>query len=781
LENRRSTLLWYLIFNKLLQSAAYFLHIIGKINNKSPMKSISVSFVVLSCLLTINGLAQEDKTLNISEPLKVTKITEGIIFDGIPDEATWQSVQPLPMIMFTPVPGHEPSEISVVKIAYDDRYFYVSGIFNYQNLKYLRAVGKQRDYAETSTDRFGIILDTYNDRENAVQFSTNPNGIRYDATIKNDCLVESVDRNSSWNTFWDVKTITGEHGWSVEFRIPFSSLRFQTRDGKTLMGILLTRWSPGKPKPEMVNFPVVSPNYPNAYYKPSLTKVIEFEGLKPDKPVYITPYIIGGLGQVNELNKAGTMWKMNSTPKLDAGGEIKYSITNNLTLDLTFNTDFAQVEADDQMINLTRYSLYFPEKRQFFLEKSDVFDFSFLEGDNLFYSRRIGIHGSNAVRIYGGARITGKIEKWDVGFLNMQTAKFENSPGENYGVIRLRRNVINNYSFIGGMATSRLGMNGTYNIAYGLDGQFRVKEDDYLILRLAQSFEDKADNKLFEMSPTRLLLQWKRRDEIGLSYDFQYTYSGESYDPGIGFERKQSYHGPIATIRYGWLSDSTSFLRNHSLSLSVYNYWNAIAGLHETTNAAMTWSWVTKKFYQGSISTNWFTEDLKNTLILGNNQANVPPGRYSFAYATLLYATSTSHQLSSTISSTAGSFYDGWRLSFTAVPKLKIGTDFDFGLTYYLDYVNFPERDKSFTNHIFGVKGLMTLTNKTSLASFVQYNTAIHRIIANIRFRYNPREGNDFYIVYDEGLNTNRQRITPILPFSTGRTILLKYTYTFRL
>jgi len=131
--------------------------------------------------------------------------------------------------------------------------------------------------------------------------------------------------------------------------------------------------------------------------------VIEFEGLKPKKPFYIAPYIIGGVGQVNELNEAGTEYDMNSTPKLDAGGDIKYSITNNLTLDLTVNTDFAQVEADDQMINLTRYSLYFPEKRIFFLEKSDVFDFGFLKGNNLFYSRRIGLHEGNAVRIYGGA------------------------------------------------------------------------------------------------------------------------------------------------------------------------------------------------------------------------------------------------------------------------------------------------------------------------------------------------------------------------------------------
>jgi hypothetical protein len=745
------------------------------------MKQSKITFILLAWILTTYVQAQSSGSSDISEPLKVTRISGGITFDGVPDEAVWQSIQALPMTMLTPIPGGEPTEISIIKIAYDNDYFYVSGLLNYHDIKDMRAIGKQRDYPDKSTDWFGFLLDTFNDRENAVQFLTNPNGLRNDLTIQNDCENEPIDRNRSWNTFWDVKTVINKQGWSTEFRIPFSSLRFQTSDGKTLMGILILRFSPGKPKSEAVTYPAVSIAYLNPHYKPSLSKVIEFEGLKPRKPVYIAPYIIGGIGQVNELNEAGTGYEMNSTPKLDAGGDIKYSITNNLTLDLTVNTDFAQVEADDQMINLSRYSLYFPEKRIFFLEKSNIFNFDFLEGDNLFYSRRIGLYAGNAVRIYGGGRITGKIGKWDVGFLDMQTAKFEENPSENFGVIRLKRDVINQNSFIGGMITSRLGMNGSYNIAYGFDGQFRVKGNDYIIVRAAQSVEDEADNKLLNLSPVRLLVNWERRSQIGLSYDFRYLYSGESYNPGIGFESRRTYHGPAATILYGWQPGEKAGLFYHRISLSGYNYWNSITGLHETTGAAVSWYWQTKKLSGGSITGNWFSEDLADNLILGNNQATVPPARYSFANAVLLYSSSTSHDLSSTLSLTAGRFYDGWRFSLAAAPKLKVGTDFDFGLTYSLDYVNFPERDMSFTNHIFGLKGLMTLTTKFSLNSFIWYNTAIDRIIANVRFRYNPSEGNDFWIVWDETQNTDLDRVTPTLPHTYGRTILLKYTYTFRL
>ena len=168
------------------------------------------------------------------------------------------------------------------------------------------------------------------------------------------------------------------------------------------------------------------------------------------------------------INEEETEYVRQDDPEYNAGLDIKYNINSNLTLDLTANTDFAQVEADDQQVNLTRYSLFFPEKRMFFQERSSLFDFS-LGGhaDNLFYSRNIGIAGREPIRIYGGARMTGRLGKWDMGFLDMQTAEHEETPGENFGVLRMRRQVINQNSYVGGIMTSRLGMNGDQNLAYG--------------------------------------------------------------------------------------------------------------------------------------------------------------------------------------------------------------------------------------------------------------------------------------------------------------------------
>jgi hypothetical protein len=428
--------------------------------------------------------------------------------------------------------------------------------------------------------------------------------------------------------------------------------------------------------------------------------------------VYVTPYVTAGIGQVNQLNEHKTGYEMSSTFKKDAGLDVKYSLTNNLTADLTINTDFAQVEADNEVINLTRYSLYFPEKRNFFLEKADVFDFSLLGNNNLFYSRRIGLYNGNPVRIYGGVRLTGRAGKWDVGFLDMQTEKFEKNLSENFGAIRTKRKVFNAYSYVGGMVTSRLGTDGSYNVAYEIDGLFRVVGDDYLTLKWAQTFEDNAENTFFGTDPARSVFRWQRRRETGFAYDLIYGWSGKSFNPGIGFEVKQNYQGPEATVQYGWLPGNESFLRHHKISLSENTWFNTVTSDHETTNTLVQWDFSAKKRFTGFIGSRWSMEVLPDELILGYNQATVPAGEYSFTNFSAQYATSSARDFSATFYTNAGNFYDGWKWTFYTFPYLKIG--------------------------------------------------------------------NDFYLVYDERLHTDRNRTSPALPFTASRTVLLKYTYTFR-
>jgi hypothetical protein len=604
--------------------------------------SYTLLFLIISGLFPFLCHAQNREPKPAEAPYQVTRISGGITFDGIPNEAVWESIEALPLTMYVPVFGEAPTEESTIKIAYDDEYFYASAWFFYQEPDQIRAIGKKRDYMSHAPDWFGFTMDSFYDKENAFIFGVNPNGARIDGTIKNDLQIRS-DLNFSWNTFWDAEIVMHDAGWTVETRVPLSSLRFQTREGKTRMGLILTRWIAAKN--ETVTWPVLSPDFAYANWKPSLARLVEFEGLEPKKPLYVTPYVTAGIEQANKLNQQETGYEMHSTFKKDAGLDVKYSLTNNLTADLTINTDFAQVEADDQVINLTRFSLYFPEKRVFFLEKADVFDFSLLGNNNLFYSRRIGLYNGNPVRIYGGVRLTGRVGKWDVGFLDMQTEKFAENPSENFGAIRTKRKVFNAYSYVGGMVTSRLGTEGYYNVAYGLDGLFRVAGDDYLTLKWAQTFQDNTENTLFGTDPVRFIARWQRRRETGFAYDLIYGWSGKHFNPGIGFEVKQNYQGPEATFQYGWLPGKESSLRHHKISFSGNTWFNTITGDHETTNAVLQWDFSAKKGYAGFIGSMWSQEYLTEELVLGNNQASVPAGEYSFTNYSALYETSSAGDL----------------------------------------------------------------------------------------------------------------------------------------
>ena len=234
------------------------------------------------------------------------------------------------------------------------------------------------------------------------------------------------------------------------------------------MGVIIQRWIPSKNEIDI--YPAILPNWGDASpIKPSQAQEIIFEGINPDKPLYLAPYLLTGYESKNDLNEEGTTYLNTGKPLYEAGLDVKYGLSSNIILDLTVNTDFAQVENDDEKINLTRMAEYFPEKRMFFLERSSIFDFNSNGNNNLFYSRRIGLsEDGDPIRIYGGARLTGKIKEWDFGVLNMQTAPLmkkngsgiakEIIPSENFGVIRLRRKLLNDNSYIGSIITSRLDM-----------------------------------------------------------------------------------------------------------------------------------------------------------------------------------------------------------------------------------------------------------------------------------------------------------------------------------
>jgi hypothetical protein len=674
--------------------------------------------------------------------------------------------------------GNEPSERTEILLGYDDDYLYAAGRFYDSEPSKIQASSLKRDGGWTwSTDAMGIILDTFNDNENGVIFLTTPAGTRTELNILNDGVgIPYKNVNLSWNTFWDVATVRNDDGWFSEMRVPFSSLRFEEKDGQVVMGFTTYRLIAHKFEFDI--FPLIPEKY--GIIKPSQAQEILFEGIKSHNPLYITPYLLGGIGQSYKLNDAETAYKRDDKFTREAGLDVKYGLTNNLTLDLTLNTDFAQVEADDQIINLTRYSLFFPEKRLFFQERSGNFEFRFEDNNRLFHSRRIGIHEGDQVRIYGGARVVGRAGPWDIGFLNMQTEKFGDLPSENFNVMRLRKQVINPYSYIGGMVTSRIGKGDTWNTAYGIDGIFRLFGDDYLILKWAQSFEDNEKNKIVSLEPSKMYVNWDRRSEKGLGYNLSYSRSGDDFNPGIGYERRDNYTRFGDLVQYGWFPSEESRLQNHKVFIEGFTFLRNDDGKIESSKIGTGWQFETKANSYGVITIKQFQEDVTESFSFSDD-TDVPAEKYTFYGIEAEYypLRGSPYRIGTEIE--AGSFYDGRRITMTLYPTANISAHLQLEGMYQLNRVEFPDRNQKFTGHIGRLKALAFLNVKHSLIAFIQYNSANNAIITNIRYRYNPREGNDFYIVYDEGLNTNREREIPVLPRTSNRTIMLKYSYTFNI
>jgi hypothetical protein len=716
--------------------------------------------------------------LNRQDQLVMPRIKGPVTLDGLSDEPAWEGIEPFSVVMHFPNFGAEPSERTEILVAYDDYFLYVAGRLYDREPSKIQANSKQRDSQDPSSEWFGIFIDSFNDKENALAFLTTPAGLRNDVTISNDA--EGADPiNISWNTFWDVATEQNDRGWFAEIRIPFSSLRFQDRNGRVVMGINIYRYIARKG--EFVIFPAIPPNWGfYSFLKPSQAQEVIFEGLYSRKPVYVAPYVLGGLGQSFELNEDETAYQRIKNLEHEGGLDVKYGLTSNLTLDVTLNTDFAQVEADDQQINLTRFSLFFPEKRLFFQERSSNFDFDFetSEPNRLFYSRRIGIHEEELVRIYGGARLVGRVGPWDLGFLSMQTAPTGDLPSENFGVFRIRRQVFNPYSYIGAISTTRIGTDGSYNIAYGLDGIIRVFGDDYLTIKWAQTFETGQENNPLSLDPARIRFNWLRRTIKGFGYGLSYSRAGADYNPGLGFEMRENYSRLATGLFYGWIPGEKSPLFSHQVFLNSALFLRNADGEIESAEVSPGWEFRTKSGWEGNVSPQFFYENVPETFSLSDD-AKVPEGKYSFYGVNGEIFSVSGKSIYAEATLDIGSFYDGWRTSLGLTPRWNVFSDLELSGTYQFNRVTFPDRDQRFTAHIARLRALYMLSTELSATTFIQYNSATDAITANIRLRYNPHEGIDLYLVYNEGLNTNRYRDDPILPFTSNRTVMLKYTYTF--
>lgn len=723
----------------------------------------------------------------------VQRMTSEVNFDGRMNDKVWDELPRLDMTQNQPTFGIATSEESDVRIGYDNNYIWIGARLYMKDISKIRSTTKKRDDLPSNSDAFGVQFDSFNDNENGLAFYTTPAGSRYDATISGDAATGGKRlggvwtnnwENKTWNTFWDVKTSKDSKGWYVEMRIPFSSMKFKPNaENVTTMGLIVTRVISSRNEKD--TWPAISSKYGNAaVYKSSQAGDITVKDAKPSSPIYVTPYITAGRTDLYQQNSVKTGYDKSHKWNWDIGGDVKYAINSKMTLDVTVNPDFAQVEADDQEVNLTRYSLFLAEKRQFFQERSSLFDFS-LDGSasNLFYSRNIGLNSAGeAVRIFGGARLTGKIGKWDLGFMDMQTEKTGETASENFGVLRMRRNVINPYSYVGGIFTTRMGADGHQNYAYGLDGTFKMFGDDYLDVKLASNYDNRSESK-FDKSAYGYL-QWERRSEKGLGYIFKYYYLGEQFNPGIGYLQRTAMDLKQVRLKYGWLPGRESKWFSYGTYLDFQRYDRLTD--HKLEAETITWDWAmnSKKGYTLSLDLTYEKEGVNNQYVVSSKEnIYVPAGNYDFFYGKVIVSTPKTKPYKIEAGFKYGGYYDGNQIQLTLAPVISFSQSLQMTLNYEYNRISFSNRNMLTNLHNIGAKFTYMLNTKLSADLYTQYACKTDQLTTNFRIRYNPKEGSDFYLVINDGRNFNKFKDSAGLSYPTynSSTVMFKYTYTFRL
>jgi hypothetical protein len=716
---------------------------------------------------------QVDTRARASAPLVAARLSSPIRLDGRVDEAAWMAIEPLRAVMHSPTFGVEPSERTEFRIAYDEDYLYFSGVLHDREPDGIRATTLRRDDGSLSNDWFSVTIDGYRDRENALIFGVTPAGVRTDLEVPNDA---EGSFNFAWNAFWDAEVARTESGWSAEIRIPFTSLPYQPDDaGRVVMGI--TVWRNIGRKNEMISWPAIEPLWNFSLGKASQTGDVVLQGLSRRRVAYATPYLLAGGSRTPHLPAGADRWGAASEGVGEAGLDVKVGVTANLTLDLTLNTDFAQVEADDQAVNLTRFSLFFPERRLFFQERAGIFAFETGDSDRLFYSRRIGLVNGQPARIYGGARLVGRIGEWDVGLLNMQTAAALDAT-QNVGTLRVRRRLHNASSYGGGMLTTLIGEDGRHNVAAGLDLTLNLSGRNFLSVNLAQTWsdEDPSGVELADRGLGRVRLE--RRGLDGLGMDLAASRVGSRYHPALGFLQRRDFTRFGDGVAWGWRAGKDSPVLRHRLAILGRAFFQNDGFTLESLETGPEWALDMKSGRRWIASATLREEHVARAF--GFAGATVSEGDYRWTEGRLAYTQPGGSLFRGMLSVEGGRFYDGRRIGLSAAPTWSASRHLELNGLYQASRVTFADRpsgEEQALIQVARVRARVMFSGALSTAFFVQYTSAADLVTLNARLRYNRREGQDLYLVFNDGLNTERAAFEPGLPLSAGRTLLLKYSH----
>ena len=716
-----------------------------------PARIASSLAAILLVLLSARIEAQQrDTVLAIARArtetnrlLTVRRAAGPIRLDGRLDDADWASADSI--IDFRqrePEEGAPASERTTAKVVRDDDALYVAVRAWDSRMPALRATQLRRDADLDSDDNLSLLIDSFHDRRSGFLFSTNANGAMWDAQLSG-----SGNDDSDWNGIWAVATSRDSTGWSAEFRIPFRSLRFEAGAGAAF-GFNIRRYI------RRTNEEALWQSWGRSQGLSKLQNAGDLVGLgilTRARNVELKPYVLARA--VAPEHAVGGETTASSSGSAKGGLDAKLAVSPTLTADFTVNTDFAQVEADRQAINLSRFPLFFPEKRDFFLESGSTFAFGTPSRAQLFYSRRIGVQNGRAVPILGGARLYGKRGPWTLGVLDARTGGDDQV---NAAVVRVKRDVLDR-SYLGAIATQRSGPGvvGAERGA-GIDGSFPLV------------IGGRNVEPTFWLAGTQVpgvkgtAFAWRAvLDYPNDLFDNVVTVSriAAGFTPALGFVRRAGYIETSGNFRY---TPRPGVLGIRQLELKPIPSWNIIADESGSLTDPRTWQtadfeW---RFLGGSLqSGDGFELNLKRLMDAPVeefdvfNDVTIAGGRYWFTRGEAQYSTSSGRPLSVDAQVSWGEYYDGRSTDVSLEATWRGGGHVILGADVSRTFAHLPSG--SFTALETAGRLEYAVNPRTNFLAFVQFNNEDRRIDFNLRFHWIPTIGDDVYVVWNSGYTTD--------------------------
>ena len=701
---------------------------------------------------------------------------EGPNIDGRVDEAEWEAVAPYTnFIQQEPNEGEAATERTEVRFLLDRQNLYVAVTSFDSEPDQLVVSQSRRDAELDDTDSIQILLDTFNDGQNAFVFGTNPFGIEYDGQVMAEGQSGrgwSGGVNTDWNADFTVRAQTTQRGWEAEFAIPLKTLRYNPGEERT-WGVNVMRNIRRK------NEQVFLAPVPRGYRLQRVSVAGKLTGLSlpARRDVKLLPYVSGSVNDDKTL-RTDTVARNG-----DIGLDVKWGVRAGLTLDVTVNTDFAQVEADEQQVNLSRFPLFFPEKRPFFLENAQTFQLGESRAIELFFSRRIGLSSSGQpIDIVAGGRLSGKLGGFNVGLLNMQTDDAVNSrtgetmaPANNFSVLRVQREV--GRSTFGAMFVNRQGVGhlasaNDFNRAYGLDLAWQATTNGRLFAFLART--DSPQRKGGSDYAGRLFYAYA--NSAG-NAALGFAQVGDRFNPEVGFLPRRAFRQIDSRYSLSYQPKRWPWIRRFSPHANYTAYTDLDNKLESSRGH---WHFFNIDHRDGArfgylIETQQDRPRLPFTVYqdVTGRRVVIPAGEYAWTTGMFEGNTDPSAPINASLRQRIGRFYDGNQIHWQLTIGLRAGARLLSEIGWNRDDIKLPVG--SFKNDLIPVKISYAFTSLANLQGLIQYNRQASTFSSNIRLALLDRSGTGFFLVYNDRRDTSPFTPDEIL----GRSFIVKYTRLF--